>query len=162
MEKWKVITGYNNYAVSNYGRVKNVVIDKILKPDVTYDGYLRVTLWKEGKSKHFRIHRLVAEAFISNPNDYPSVNHKNEIKTDNCITNLEWCSIAYNNTYNGRAKRAGEKFKKPVKQLKNGLVIAVFNSVKEAAEALGINPNSISNTLTGRSKTAGGFKWEFS
>lgn len=161
MEKWKIITGYDNYAVSSYGRVKNVITNKIMKPDATHDGYLRVTLWKEGKSRHFRIHRLVAEAFIKNSNNYPSVNHKNEIKTDNNILNLEWCSVAYNNTYNGRAKRAGEKFKKPVKQIENGIVIAIFPSIVEAAEALGINCRSISNTLTGRSKTAGGYKWQY-
>lgn len=118
-EEWKSI--YNdNYSVSNTGIVKSnerIVStstgirkykERILKPDISKDGHLRVTLCDAGTSKKIFVHRLVAEAFIPNPNNFPVVNHKDENPSNNNVNNLEWCSVAYNNAYNNRHQRIGD------------------------------------------------------
>lgn len=103
-EKWKDIFGYDGaYQVSDLGRVRSLKFGKtrVLRPGTNMNGYLYVILNKDGKSKNFRIHRIVAQAFI--PNDDSSktiINHINEIKSDNRVSNLEWCDYRYNLTYN--------------------------------------------------------------
>lgn len=122
-EIWKYIEGYEGfYQVSNKGRVKRVstvvrrvqkngliiyqpVKEKILKAGVRKDNYLTVSLCKDGKSKSFLVHRLVAESFIQNINNFPVINHRDENKQNNDFRNLEWCTSEYNNTYNGIALR---------------------------------------------------------
>lgn len=103
------IKGYENYEVRPNGEVINTKSGKILKPQKNTRGYLQVGLSKDGTKKHFLIHRLVAEAFIPNPLNLPCVNHRDENKTNNCISNLEWCTYEYNNNYGTRT----EKIKKP-------------------------------------------------
>lgn len=104
-EIWKDIVDYEGiYQVSNLGNVRSIVADehyrsRILKPHSNGRGYLFVRLWKDKKGKAFLIHRLVALAFIPNPNNYPHVNHKSEVKTDNNVENLEWCTAKYNSNY---------------------------------------------------------------
>lgn len=104
-EIWLPIEGYGGlYQVSNYGRVKSLDYnrtkqEKILRQGKNKYGYLMVVLYKEGKGKTIKIHRLVAQAFIPNPNNYPCVNHKDECKTNNCVDNLEWCTQKYNIKY---------------------------------------------------------------
>lgn len=117
--EWKNVFN-NNYAVSNTGLVrsntrtiqsttgKRIYQEKLLKPEVTASGHLRVVLCDGGKKKHIFVHRLVAEAFIPNPNKYPVINHKDENPANNVVENLEWCSIAYNNAYNNRHQRIGD------------------------------------------------------
>lgn len=112
-EIWKDVVGYEGlYQVSNMGRVRSLGHDKWHKGRIIkshFDGkkhYKFVSLHKKGKSKRFNIHRLVAIAFVPNPNNYPQVNHKNEIKTDNRATNLEWCTAQYNINYGSAMKRA--------------------------------------------------------
>ena len=113
-EVWKPIKDYEGlYEISNLGRVKSLNYrgtgkGKILKNIKDRKGYLKVCLTKNGRHKIFRVHRLVAEAFIPNPNNYPIVNHKDEVPSNNCVDNLEWCTYAYNNTYNNRHERAGD------------------------------------------------------
>ena len=98
IEQWKPVKGYEElYAVSNLGRVKSLNyhrtgVEKIIKPKKSGNGYLQVGLWKNGKRKFFLVHRLVAEAFIPNPEGFEQVNHKDEVKTNNCVSNLEWVS----------------------------------------------------------------------
>ena len=111
-EVWRPVKGYEGlYEVSNYGRVKslkrNTAHERIKSPIKDRDGYLIVCFNKNGKQSNKRIHRLVAEAFIPNPNNLPQVNHKNEIKTDNCVENLEWCDNKYNARYGTRSIRVG-------------------------------------------------------
>lgn len=106
-EKWKPILGYEKYyAVSNFGRVKSLRSDHILKPTIGKVGYKYVVFSVNGIRKTLKVHRLVATAFCPNPHNYPVVNHKNENKLDNNFQNLEWCTIKYNNNYGKIRERA--------------------------------------------------------
>lgn len=107
------------------------------------NGYLSVSLRKDGKQKRFYVHRLVAEAFIENPMNLREVNHIDENKSNNNVSNLEWCSHSYNMLYAGGSKKRAEKTKKPVVAISDG-EIALFDSVTSAGKALGIYPTSIS------------------
>ena len=118
-EFWKDIEGYEGwYQVSSQGRVRSVERyvnykktglsnrkSRILKAKKDYYGYMVVNLSVNCKVKTMKIHRLVADAFIPNPDNLPCVNHKDEDKTNNFVDNLEWCSVAYNNTYGTRIDR---------------------------------------------------------
>lgn len=111
MEIWKDIKGYEGrYQISNEGRVKSLIgsKEKILKPGLNFHGYEKVTLSKGNKVKAHLVHRLVAQAFIPNPNDYPCINHKDEMKFDNSVDNLEWCTYDYNNNYGSRKLKIAE------------------------------------------------------
>lgn len=105
IEEWKNITGYEGlYQVSNLGRVKSLNYkgngtEWILKGYVKKDGYEVVTLMKDGIRKYCRVHRLVALAFLPNPDNLPQINHKDEDKLNNCADNLEWCTGSYNTKY---------------------------------------------------------------
>lgn len=103
---WKTIQGFENYEINNQGKVRNKSSGKTLKDTLSWNGYRRISLsgGKRGSKKGFMIHRLVAEYFIPNPNNLPEVNHKNLIKSDNRVENLEWCSKLENMQH---AKEAG-------------------------------------------------------
>ena len=119
-EVWKDIKDFSNYEISNLGRIKSkekydsinrLKPEIILKTRITTNGYEGVSLTKEGKRYNKEIHRLVAETFIPNPENYPVVNHKDEDKLNNKVDNLEWCTISYNNSYGTRLKRVSESQK---------------------------------------------------
>ena len=103
-EIWSVIIGFPMYKISTFGRVKSLYTNKILKP-INKKGYMFVTLAEGGKQYNRAIHRLVAKAFIANPNRYPMINHKDENKANNIITNLEWCDAKYNSNYGTAIER---------------------------------------------------------
>lgn len=107
-EIWQPVKGYENYEISNLGRVKSLKYgrDRIMKPMKDGGGYLQVGLYKDGKRKILSVHRLVATAFIPNPLELPEINHRNEDKTNNCVSNIEWCSAKYNSNYGSRNKRS--------------------------------------------------------
>lgn len=116
-EIWEDIEGYESkYQVSNLGNVRSLNYrgtgkPKLLKQTTYEKGYKRVNLYKNGKKKHYWIHRLVAIAFIPNPNDLPVVNHKDEDPSNNNVNNLEWCTYEYNNNYGTVRKRISESLK---------------------------------------------------
>ena len=172
--RWKVIEGYSNYSISNTGIVKRNnyiridklgrrtdVKEKVLKQHLDKDGYYRVTVVKKGKNYFVPVHRLVAKAFIPNPNNYPVINHKNEIKTDNSLENLEWCTVAYNNNYGGRQERVRKTSGKKVIGT-NEKETLIFNSASEASLYMTGKKNSnISSCANGKFKTAYGYKWRW-
>ena len=169
-EEWKPIPGYEGlYEVSNYGRVKSYQLDsngKILSPGNTGkdgSGYCFVNLYKDGKAKkHCTIHRLVAEAFIPNPSNFPQVNHMDECKENNYFGNLEWCTHKYNLSYGTRTRRIAENNSKPVVQLdKKGNFISEFESLTEASKITGIASTSICRCCNHKPGhySAGGFVW---
>ena len=114
-EYWRPVVEYEGlYMVSNWGRVKSMNYnhsgkEKILKPGKDKNGYLKVGLCKNGKVKTFYVHKLVAEAFLLNPNNLPCINHKDENKQNNSVNNLEWCSYSYNINFGTRNKRMAKK-----------------------------------------------------
>ena len=124
-ETWKTIPGYEDYEISNWGRIKRIqkqqidtlgrkynYKERILKQTNDKDGYLFVSLRKDKKDKCFRVHRLVASAFIPNVNNYPQVNHKDENKANNRVDNLEWCDNKYNCNYGNRTRKISNKVSK--------------------------------------------------
>lgn len=141
MERWKKIDGYDNYSVSDMGRVRNDKKNIILK-NVKILGYVTVNLCKNGVSKKLKVHRLVAEAFLPNPNNYPIINHKNEIKDDNRVENLEWCTIKYNTNYGSVPRKIALSKMKPV-MIDN----IRFESVTAAAKHMRWSRTSIYNRL---------------
>lgn len=179
-EIWKDIKGYEGlYQVSNLGRVRSfdrlvkrkdgrtfVHYGKILSPSSNGNGYQHLILTKDGKHKDVLVHRLVAEAFLPNPDNLPQVNHKDERPDNNCLDNLEWCAISYNCNY-GRHKSNLSKSvtntsgKKIYKCTTEGEPIMGYKSVKDAAYDCGLKPTNICNVLKGHNKTAGGFKWRY-
>lgn len=171
MEKeiWKDVKNYEGlYQISNKGRVKSLGNDrsrkeKILKLLTNKKGYLQVNLYINSKMKTFRVHRLVAETFIPNPNNYPEINHKDEDKTNNCVENIEYCTHEYNSNYGSRTERAAQACSKPVLQIDKTTneVIAEWQSTHEVERKLGFNNSAISKCCTGKRKTCGGFRWSY-
>lgn len=163
-EIWKDID--NRYSVSNLGRVKSNYAGKerILKPTPDARGYLKVDLRHGEKRKGMMIHRLVAFAFIENPDleNFKEVNHKDEDKTNNCVDNLEWCNTKYNSNYGTRNIRKGLACRKRIYSLDKDGTITYYNSRNEAGELLGIDATAISKALSDnypQNKTAGGKQW---
>ena len=164
MEKWKDIKDYEGlYQVSNLGNVKNIKTNKILTQSPHHRGHLRVRLSKNGKSKMYRVHRLVAEAFIPNPNKYPVVNHKDGNMKNNRVENLEWCTQKYNCI---RAKRSNTKEQAVVGINKKDGTHLYFKSIHLAEEYLkenGIEAKlprvPIIDACKERLKSAYGFYW---
>ena len=167
MENWRDIPGYVGiYEVSDNGNVrrkeKYKAVPGVLRPLKTPNGYLSVDLSYKCKKKRFGIHRLVAMAFIPNPNGLPQINHKNEIKTDNRVENLEWCTQGYNNNYGTARFRSSVKLSTPIIQLtKDGKKIREFYGMHEAARKTGICVQNIHKCCVGTYKTAGGYKWKY-
>lgn len=182
-EEWRDIKGYEGfYQVSNLGRVKSLerkvrsqygfrtIPEIIRKPNKNLFGYLMLLLSKKGVNKPYTIHRLVAETFIPNPDNLPQINHKNEIKTDNRVENLEWCSSQYNNNYGTHNERMAAtkinhpSLSKPIAQYnKNKTLVAKYPSAAEAERQTGINRTNIRLCCNGSKyrKTAGGYIWKF-
>ena len=163
MEIWKKvpIAEYSEiYLISSKGRLKNIKRNKIHAINLDNYGYPHYLLCNNRKRKPITAHRLVAMAFIENPLNLPCVNHKDEVKTNNSVENLEWCTVAYNNHYGTARKRTAEKNSKPIVQLFNGEVLAVFPSATEAARQTGANLSKIRMCCRGERKSAGGYQWK--
>lgn len=169
LEEWRAVVGYEGlYEVSSFGRVRNKNTLKVLSQSKSRQGYYRVSLWKINKSIKYSAHRLVALAFIENPDDKPQVNHIDENKTNNCVENLEWCTQIENHnhgTINERISKAltnNPKKSKPVGAFDDSMnLIFTFPSVYEASRVTGINVSCIRDSLHKRTIRAGGYIWQF-
>lgn len=147
-EIWKVIEGYPNYEVSNLGRVRNIKFDRVRKPMIDKDGYLYVVLSLNGKTTNNKIHRLVASAFIPNPENKREVNHINGIKTDNRVENLEWNTRSENirHAHKTGLKRNlnGGKPKQRVRCIETG---QIFETQNQASKYFDCIQGSISQSI---------------
>lgn len=160
-ETWKDIKGYEGlYQVSNLGRVKSLHFNKelLLKLRLTGRGYYQIDLQKNKNIKHALVHRLVAEAFIPNPDELPQVNHKDEDKTNNCVDNLEWCTQLYNIHHGTGLHRRIVTQYKPVLCVEKGII---YPSQIEAGKQLGIGHRHINDCCKGRRNTTGGYHWKY-
>lgn len=163
-EIFKEINDFEGYYISNLGRVKSCKrkTEKFIAVKDDTHGYLIVKLWKDNKQYSKKIHRLVAEAFISNPENLRDVNHKDENKHNNCVENLEWISHKDNINYGTRNERANKTKSKAIIQLDlNGNVINEFISSYDVERQLDISESNINQCCNGKRKTAGGYKWQF-
>lgn len=170
IEIWKDIKGYEGlYQISSLGKVKSLKFgkEKILKPRKNTFGYLESVLCKNGNSKSFKIHRLVAEAFIPNPNNLPCVNHKNENKILNTVENLEWCTYKYNINYGTRNERVSQteindpnRSKQVYQYTFDKQLIKVWESINECKRN-GLSSGNISQCCNGKRIQYKGYKWEF-
>ena len=171
-EKSLDFLGYPNYTITDDGRVfsldyRHTGKKKEVKPRLCC-GYNRIGLWIGGVNKCFLVHRLVALAFIPNPDNLPEVNHKDECKTNNNVSNLEWCSIKYNKTYGTRLERISKKhlnrkdLSKPIRQFtKDGRFITDYPSIAEAGRQTGFDKTYISKCCKGRYKQAYNYIWRY-
>ena len=189
-ELWKDINDFDGYQISNMGRIRSVdrtvavgvhkkeIVGLILKTNKDRDGYECVNLKVCGKSYRKKIHRLMAEAFIDNPNNYPCIDHINGIRDDNRVENLRWCTNKMNVNYELAKKNRSEAIRqsyinypnlrviraktfrkskmKRVEVIKNGESLGIFESQRDAASVLGITESIISSLVLNRNKTING------
>lgn len=187
-EIWKSVKGWEDlYEVSNFGNIRSLHYKNpyLMKPILDNKGYLRVSFVEKNSKryKRFAVHRLVAEAFISNPNNLPQVNHKDENKQNNCVDNLEWCTNKYNCNYGKykdkvRNSRIGMRFSelhrknlsishiaiqgKAVDMFSSDeRLLAEFDCISTASKQTGISTSCISHCCNGRTKSSGGYIFRF-
>lgn len=163
MEKeiWKEVPNSDGkYKVSNQGRVMSYFTKDrpiILKPDNTNSGYLQVTLYMPERIR-LKVHRLVAMAFIPNPDNLPQINHKDENKLNNCADNLEWCTAKYNANYGSHNKKVALARCKKIRCVETDMR---FNSIMEAADYFGFDFSHIAKVCRGVWKTCHGYHFEY-
>lgn len=177
-EVWKAVKGYEGlYEVSNSGKVRTLphTTNGITVPSTELKTsmhkshrYIRLRLYKNGESKDYMLHRLVAQAFVPNPCNKPQINHIDGDRANNSASNLEWCTQAENNRH---AIDMGlqnpwimiQARKKKILQISmSGEVVKEWESMTEAAKALGLQVSNISHCCKGRIKSTGGYKWQLS
>ena len=181
-EIWEDINGYKSlYQISNKGNVRSLdriifrknkipihVRGKTLTAVIAPNGYPVVALWKDNRGKTVYIHRLVAETLIPNPHDYPIINHKDENKANNCVENLEWCNMLYNNNYAARNQRLSLSLKnnnklskKIIQYSTDNQFIKEWNSIREIERVLHIPGSAIVRVCKGLGKSSHGFLWRY-
>ena len=170
LEEWLEIEGYPDYKVSNYGRVWGRRYNRILKPQIDRYGYLYVNLYKEGKAKSLKVHRLVASHFIcfipqadKGLSDY-HVNHKDEDKTNNRVTNLEFITCKANINYGTANRRRVVTNNGRTTTPKKVICVEtgeVFSSIREAARYIGRANTNIIHCCTGKRELCGGYHWRY-
>lgn len=174
-EVWKDITGYcGKYQISNLGRIRSLRYNggnhiKVMSPNDNGHGYLSVALCDGfGKRRIFYVHRLVAEAFLDNPDNLPQVNHLDHNRKNNNVHNLEWCSIRDNLLYGTTHERAANTMRetsptrKPVAQYSlSGDFIRTFRSINDAERETGIRASGISLCCNNKLRKTGGYVFSF-
>lgn len=163
-EIWMPIQGFEGvYEISNYGNCRRAG-KRNIAPKIERNGYIRYHLSKDNNPTTILAHRAVAIAFIPNPNNYKTVNHKDENKSNNRVENLEWCDMHYQNTYGiGAVNRHKAKERAVLQFTKQGEFIKRFDSVSKAAQELNLNATSIHCVCKGirRYKSTGGFVFQY-
>lgn len=178
-EEWRAVPGYNGYLVSNYGRVKSLFCegslkrkcDKIMKERFNKSNHCCIQLYRDGKYKTTFVHRIVALAFLPNPNNYPIINHKDEVPYNNHVSNIEWCTYKYNSNYGNIRSKISNSLKGhegwnaiPVAQYDiDGNFVQKYKSIKDACKILGYkSKSSIHEICEGKKNcTAYGFQWKY-
>lgn len=174
-EVWKDIPGFEGrYQISNLGNIKsinwrNTNKERLMVPQDNGHGYKWIGL-RDGSpiKKQFYIHRLVAQAFIPNPNNLPQVNHKDGNTKNNCVDNLEWCTANYNLSYGDRHEKeiktqqlTHPNCKEVLQYSLDGVLIKKHHSQSSAGRELGIHSSGISSCCKGKLIQSGGFKWRY-
>lgn len=161
---WKDVAGYEGlYKVSNTGEILSIGRkgnrgDHLLVPQSDGRGYRQVILTKNGQGKTVKVHKLVAIAFVPNPHGYKEVNHIDENKWNCNANNIEWCTRIYNVNYGTRLEKMSTKVSM---YSKDGKFIRTFKSIREASRLCGFtNPSNIARAVSGKRKTAYGYKWK--
>ena len=160
-EIWADIPEFEGvYQISNYGRLKSYKQgkEKVLSLSPNKHGYIEKQLYKHSKYTNKKIHRLVAEAFIPNPNNLPEVNHKDGNKQNNTVENLEWCTTKENNWHRYNVLNKWWSSDKRVICVETGVI---YNSITSAAQDTDIDHGGISKVCHNKRKSAGGFRWRF-
>lgn len=175
-EIWKPVKDFEDkYQISTFGRLKNIQTNHILKMTNQYGGYFAITLYNNKRKRTTRIHRIVAETFIPNVNNYKEVNHIDGNKQNNCVENLEWCDRKHNQNHalkiglsnmnclnNYNKNKCYKKYGLITQYNKNGDKIQSFYSVKIASKKTGVCARNILQCINNepKRKTAGGYIWK--
>ena len=175
LETWKAMELYPKYEVSTEGRIRNSTTHHIYSQRLRKDGYLDFDFFFEGKKGKKLVHRMVAMCYLDNPLNLPEVNHKNKIKTDNRVENLEWVSREQNMSHRNQDLEIQQKMKENGKRLAelnlkttakpvscydlDGNLLEEYESIIAAAEAMGVKRGAIDSALYKRHKTSCGFIW---
>lgn len=173
----KIIDWSGLYEISSKGNIRSIDRDivyadgrvrhyngKTLLPTINRHGYKVVNI----QNKVYPIHRILASTFIPNPENLPEINHKDEIRHNSVLENIEWCSHKYNNAYGTKGKRHSKKMKgntsacrSVIQETKEGVFIAEYSSLKEAGKQFGKSHSNISLCCSGKQKTAYGYIWKY-
>lgn len=148
---WKAVKDWEGfYEVNENGDVKSLRTNKLVTHDLNNFGYHRVTFYDKPRHKRMFVHRLVAETFLENPNNFKEVNHINENKNDNSVNNLEWCDRVHNEREN---HKSGGKQYTPFKVIYTNGEIEYFDFVVDLAKKIGVSKTLVRFFLNGTSKT---------
>lgn len=178
IEIWKEIPDFPGYEASSFGRIKSTrrivyvcrktnsysyeIPERIMTPHIMNSGYYGITLCLNGKHINTIVHRLIAKTFIPNPYDFAEVNHKDENKLNNKVSNLEWCNKQYNKNYGTGNRRSAKKRSTPVVQYSlNGEFIKEYNSIIEASKCVNGDRKGIALCCKGVFSTAQGYIWRY-
>lgn len=163
MELWKTIKGFEKYEVSNTGKVRNAKTKKIINPYVSKEGFFTINIYNNDKKRERKfIHRLVAETFLTDFETWQVVEHKDQNKLNNNVNNLEWVNKGNSISFNKGVHKRAIKRRKPLNMYDlEGNLIKRFESVKQAAQELALNENSISLCARGIVKQYCGRKFEY-
>lgn len=162
MNQFLDVKGYEGlYKISTNGKVYSLKRKKIKRTDTNRNGYESVNLFKNGRGKHFLVHRLVAQAFIPNPNNYSFVNHIDGNKLNNDVNNLEWCTWSQNMIHAYSHGLVKPLTTKVIQYTLASEKVKEWDSIKEACDTLGISHGNISKVCCGKRKRAGGYIWRY-